>query len=168
MSVWKGTISKVSSTKWGNKTLHSFQIEGTQRWFKTGQNPVPYNEGDQVVFEEKNGKVEFTTAEAIKATQSAPLNVAADATGTSTGVVGATPTISRDQYWARREQRDIETERKRRIAAARHDAARIVCAALAHNHLPHSDNTAKGKRLDLLLGYVNEVTNTLLEGEDEV
>lgn len=165
MSVWKGTISKVSSTKWGDKTLHSFQIEGTQRWFKTGQNPVPYNEGDQVVFEEKNGKVEFTTAEKVKSQ-----STSADSTASTHGSGMSAPAVnglSRDAYWANREKRDIETERKRRIAAARHDAARIVCAALAHDHLPHAANVAKGKRLDLLLGYVNEVTNTLLEAEND-
>lgn len=54
-----------------------------------------------------------------------------------------------------------------KFQAARRDAARIVVAALHTNHLPHSDNTAKGKRLDLLTGYVEKVTQELLRQEDD-
>lgn len=57
----------------------------------------------------------------------------------------------------------------KRIAweAARRDACNVIVAALHTDSLPWNANLAKGKRLDMLRGYIKELTVQFLEDENE-
>lgn len=164
MTKWKGKIVQKANRDWHTATLYSFKIEGESKWFKTGTVDIPFDEGVVVSFEERNGKVDLKTV--VEETGAAP-SESAPKSPTQTVVTAVNgPNDSRENYWQKREERDIAQENSRKIAAARADACTIVAAALAADHLPHAANTQKGKRLDLLLGYVREITNTFLEEEN--
>lgn len=70
--------------------------------------------------------------------------------------------MSRDGYWKERDRYDKEV-RQPMIAyqSARKDAVQIVTAALAADILALGQK--KADKLDLLLGYVDEVTTSLNE-----
>jgi len=140
-----GTVRAVTNRDFNDVKLWSFQMEGSDRYFRTGKNEPSFQEGDTITFEEKNGIV-ITDSIAIGGEPTETVET------TMTEVVKQTdqPSVvgKRIQY-----------------QAARADACNIIVAALAADHLPHSANTAKGKRLDLLLGYVDEVTKTLIAQE---
>ncbi len=54
-----------------------------------------------------------------------------------------------------------------RISNARRDSTRVIVAAMQTDNLPWATNTPKGQKLDLLRGYIQVLTEQLLEDEDE-
>jgi len=142
-----GQVSSVMSRDFQKYKLWSFQLEGSQRYYRTGKHEPGVKEGQWVTFTEKNGQVDPTSV------RDAPA-----------GAVAQSETVPATSASAKPEPVDVG--HRIRVQAARADAARIVCAALANDHLPHPANAAKGKRLDLLLGYVEEVTKELLRQEE--
>ena len=50
--------------------------------------------------------------------------------------------------------------------AARRDACNVIVAALHTDSLPWNKALAKGKRLDMLRGYISELTTQFLEEEN--
>ena len=54
-----------------------------------------------------------------------------------------------------------------RISNARRDSTRVIVAALQTDNLPWATNVPKGQKLDLLRGYIRELTEQFMEDEDE-
>ena len=144
MTTRTGKVKAISSRTFQNIILWSFKLENSDRFYRLGKVEPTFGEGDSITFEEKNGVVSADSVAQIEAS-------AEEAT-----VLRPAPAVSAKP----------DVGERIRYQAARADATRIVCTALHNDHLPHASNIAKGKRLDLLLGYVNEVTKTLLEQED--
>lgn len=149
-----GQVKAVTSRDFQSVKLWSFQLEGSDRYFRTGKVRPEVTEGQWIQFEEKNGIVQ---AETITDAPGGAEAASETAPATNVPEKGETVTASVTDNVGRRIQ----------VQAARHDATRLVVAALEHDQLPHPSNVAKGKRLDLLLGYIDEVTNALLEQEDK-
>lgn len=143
-----GKVTMVSGKDFHGVTLWSFQIEGSRRYWRCGREEPPIKEAQWIEFEESNGNVNVGTI--VVTDQSS------DTASDSSPTVSPTPTSSVGDVGARL-----------RYQAARQDATRIVVAALHTDHLPHSANTAKSKRLGLLEGYIEQVTKTLLEQEEK-
>lgn len=152
MQQYEGILKNKSERDWNGTMLYSFQLEGQNIWFRTGQKSLTLEEGTPIRFKanEQNKQVDLDSMEKLDAP---PASSAASAPTTS----GST---TREDYWTNRERLDS-------VRCARADAARIVCAALEHDHLPHAANVAKGKRLDLLIGYVKELTEELITYEEK-
>lgn len=150
MKTYEGILKNKSARPWNDVVLHSFQLEGQNVWFRTGQKELNLDEGTPIKFQanETNKQVDLDSMEKL---ESAPTP--------QTSATGSTST-TREDYWQNRERLDS-------VRTARADATRIVCAALAHDHLPHASNTPKGKRLDLLVGYVKELTEELVSYEEK-
>ena len=128
-------------------TLHSFQINGDSKWYRCGFNAIPFKEGESIAFI-LNEKGEVDPKSVIAA--AAP---AAPAATTATGGAG------KDNYWAAKEERYQAVDVPRMsFSAAQDRAVRLVSAALAADALSFG-TVAKGKRLDMLLGYVDQVTD---------
>jgi hypothetical protein len=152
-----GQIKSVTNRDFQSVRLWSFQLEGSDRYFRTGKVQPEVSEGQWIKFQEKNGIV---LVETITMTDQP-----------STGQAGLTSTAQSDAMSAPRQGTapaapTVDVGTRIRYQAARRDASNIVIAALHTDHLPHAVNVAKGKRLDLLLQYVEEVTHSLLEQED--
>jgi hypothetical protein len=150
MKTYEGLLKNKSEREWNGTMLYSFQLEGQNIWFRTGQKGITLDEGTPIKFQanETNKQVDLDSMEKL---ESAPTP--------QTSTTGSTST-TREDYWQNRERLDS-------VRTARADASRIVCAALAHDHLPHASNTPKGKRLDLLVGYVKEIAEELISYEEK-
>lgn len=184
----KGRIARVSSKPFKDNrtgediTLYSFQLEGKNQWYRTGQRPIPAGNGQDVQFVADEAKVDMGTFQVTGApqVQSAP-PVAAHAaaaplqpspttssgqTAPSTAAKGYTGNKYDDKelYWANKEARDVEKESRYQTVAeprmalsiATEAAATIVAAAIAKDAISFG-NAAKAKKLGLLSAYVKEV-----------
>jgi hypothetical protein len=156
MQTYEGILKNKSERPWNDVVLHSFQLEGQNIWFRTGQKGLTLDEGTPIRFKANptNKQVDLDSMEKL---ESLPSSTSSSTNTTSR--TGSTST-TREDYWTNRERLDS-------VRTARADATRIVCAALAHDHLPHASNIAKGKRLDLLVGYVKEITEELINYEEK-
>jgi hypothetical protein len=153
---WSGQVSKVSSRDWGSKTIYSWQLEGTNQWFRAETDPK-IEEGQWVEFSgESAQKVDVTTMTAT--TSDAVKSEAKAAASTKTGDV---PPSNSPDYWRWKQMRDLSMEKKFDWRDARHDATRIICAALDNGVL--ALGSSQGKKLGLIKGYVNELTRELIE-----
>lgn len=193
-SIVKGKIARVSA-KPGFKnragedvTLHSFQLEGKNTWYRTGESPIPAGVGQSVQFVADDVKVDVTTFEVIQGTvQRAPVptsastqiatpapNAAAPAqsqgvqgTGVASGYTG-NKYDDRDLYWARKEAKDDAkdarfqaiNEPRMALSVATEAAAAIVCTAIEKDALSFG-NAAKAKKLGLMVDYTKEVALAL-------
>ncbi len=166
-----GQIKSVTSRDFQSVKLWSFQLEGSDRFYRTGKNEPMVTEGEWIKFNEKNGIVLMETLMKVDSGEETKKHVE------HLRSVGAAQTsVEIAQNNGRLVSRDSASETdgptsvgdRIRYQAARRDASNIVIAALHTDHLPHAVNVAKGKRLDLLLQYVEEVTQTLLERESKI
>lgn len=161
MKTWTGTISKKFRRDFQGTGLYSFQLEGQDRWFRTGKEELPHAEGTTVTFTEKNSQVmmdsvvEGGPVEGAEQTTSTK-SIESPAPTSSSPQSTTAPTVGQRMAWE----------------AARRDATRIVATALevegkGLDVLPWAKNTARGKRLDLLVEYVNRVAKQLMEEQPD-
>jgi len=151
-----GQVNSVSDRDFNSIKLWSFQLEGSNRYFRTGKVQPEIEVGQWITFEERNGVVDAETIEQAIAQDGAEASPETEPATSVSESKGETKKMS-----------DPAIGKRMQYQAARRDASNIVIAALHTDHLPHPVNAAKGKRLDLLLQYVEEVTKTLLEREEE-
>ncbi|MHC4647483.1 MAG: hypothetical protein ACYTBJ_18505 [Planctomycetota bacterium] len=167
MKTWTGKISKKFHRDFQGTKLYSFQLEGSDRWFRTGKEELEQAEQQTITFSEKNSQVlldtvvegKGSTASAPTMEETAPVATSGPTTPTSqesstTSYTG--PTVGQRMAWE----------------AARRDATRIVTTALAVEGqglevLPWAKNLAKAKRLDLLVEYINRVAKQLMEEQPD-
>jgi len=164
----KGVVSLVHGNPWddwktGKKiTLYSFKIEGDESWYRTGQEKPGFVKGQSISFEvgAKNN-VDLDTVTILEA----EVKVAPKA---ASGGDKVRPTsVSRDDYWANKEARDLmKDERYQTVDIPRmtfctsQDAAvALVVAALQHDCLPKLKADNKAGRLKTVLAYVDELTD---------
>ena len=142
----EGIVDVVSGKPWNSVVLHSFKLEGDDQWYRMGRISPHFQKGDKIRFSERNSNVLIET---IQGGSGAPQPTAPSASASAAPVVSAGAVGDRIRY-----------------QAARRDAANVVVAALHTDALPWASNVAKAKKLDLLTGYIEQVTKTLLEQED--
>lgn len=135
-TIVKGKIARVSA-KPGFKNragedvvLHSFQLEGKNTWYRTGENPIPAGVGQSVQFVADDVKVDVTTFEVVQgavvtAPSASQVATAQTSAAPTTRATAATPGCAnpytpsmgangytgnkyddRDLYWARKEAKD--------------------------------------------------------------
>ena len=156
---WIGKVTKVSERDWGTKTIYSWQLEGTNQWFRT-EKLEGMSVGDWISFTGENAQ-KITEVEHVE--EAAVKQAVAKAATASNGLSAsseAPPTNSAD-YWRWKQMRDQSMEAQFKWRDARSDATRIICAALDNSVLALGN--AQGKKLGLIKGYVNELTRELLE-----
>lgn len=136
-----GVVASLHERDWNGTMLYSFRLDGVDRYWRLGQVKPDFNKGDTIKFSEKNSNVDPQSV------------VVTDVRG----ILEEAKPVSGTQNVGVRMQ----------YQAARADACRLVVAALHTDHLPHAANVAKGKRLDLLLGYIKQVTEQMLAEEED-
>ena len=169
----QGVVTNVSAKEFEGRngwvTLHSFQLEGDRAYYRTGTRDMGLQNGEYITFtyEQKgrNNNVDFNSLQRgqapagnAPATGASPQRAPAPARGASAG-------NSRDQYWADKEKRDLEKDERYQtvdvprmsFSAAQERAVHLVASALDNDAL--SLGQKKGDKLDLLLDYVDQVTN---------
>jgi len=154
MNEYTGIVSKVNERDWGSKVIYSWQLKGSSMWFRTDAKPN-ITEGSAIVFSgESPNKIDY---DSITGTSVEAVKQAVEVQAKETKNVP--PTTSPD-YWRWKQINDLERQEAFDWRDARADATRIICAALDNDILALGN--VKGKRLDLLIGMVEEVTNSLL------
>lgn len=166
-----GVVSKHDGFVWQNKTLRSINLEGHidgkyPKKYSVGEVDLEaqYPVGTTISFARKAGgnpkywNVDMTT---IKVATSAPTPAPQAPAAAPRAQAPAASAGSKDSYWADKEAYQKEVVEPRiSYTASRGQAITLVCAALAHDAL--ALGAAKGKRLDLLLGMVDQVTDRFL------
>lgn len=168
---FEGIVSEVSATPWKDRdtgddiVLHSFRLEDNNQWFRTGQKDPSLTAGDGIKFVTTRGQnVDADSIEQLDPSKVKKPTPAAASTSTATRT-SPTTSMTRNSYWEEKDRYDKEV-RQPMIAfqSARRDAVDLVTAALAADILTLGQK--KAEKLDLLLGYVDEVTQSLLEKYD--
>jgi hypothetical protein len=145
MKTWTGKVEEISDKDWNKIKLWSFRIEGEDRWFRTQKTPLEVPLGTTITFSERNNQVDLSTVVVQSSNEtSAPTPPPAASTPDAASDVG-----SRIQW-----------------EAARRDACNVIVAALHTDSLPWNKALAKGKRLDMLRGYITELTTQFVEEEN--
>lgn len=163
-----GVVRETFQREWRGRNgdtimLHSFQLDGDNRYYRTGENnPVSANDSISFEYDDK-GNVALDTIETVAnpGPASPPQRTqAATGTGFRKGGGGGfkAKMQAKDDYWERKERREIEVVEPRITwASAQSDAVDLVTAALQHDLLTFG-NAPKGAKLGLLLDYVDQVT----------
>lgn len=167
----KGVISRVDGKDFpsrsgsGSVTLYSFQLEGSNQWFRAGEKPLNVARGDQVEFVADGQKVDRSTLVKVQsvAQSSPPVPSASVGTVTATSLIASARGLSKDEYWANKEARDLAKEERYQavseprmaLSVAVEAASRVIVAALANDGIGFGQ-AAKSKRLGLLSKYVKE------------
>lgn len=153
---FNGVVAKIFSKDMDNKKLYSFALadhRGT--YFNLGQN-LPPQEGQQVSFEAKQGSRPnaFTVdAKSLVVGKDTPVeSYKAPFRQRTDGAVRSAQAMNQDQYWRRREERDVETQKRIEMQACRNAA--IATAAIVFK---------VGTPLDVVGQFIDEVTNHYLE-----
>jgi len=160
----RGQVSRTSSKNWHDDRkgvdimLYSFQLEGGGRWFRTGTTRPQFRQGDSIAFTvDGKGNVDMSSVQQVEtgSVQAPPAGAVASASSSSGG-------NSRNDYWENKDKFYREEEvPKISLSAARSDAVALVSAALAADAISFG-NAAKGKRVDMILGYVDMVRDKFL------
>jgi len=160
MSEWKGKVSKVNERDWGSKKIYSWQLEGTNMWFRCDEDPE-LKVGDCYEFiGDSPNKIIKETISWMAATELKAEALASNATPAGKFV----PPTSSPDYWRWKQMQDLDRQSYFDWRDARADATRIVCAALDNDVL--ALGSAKGKKLDILIGQIKDTTRMLLEKEE--
>jgi len=159
MNEYAGTVTTVTDRKWGDKTLYSFKVKGSDVWFRTEIAAVV--EGETIRF--KGAKpTTITEINTCSEDYVVELNDAAPSTvqGASVSASAAAPPTNSPDYWRWKQMVDLENQDQFLWRDARADATRIICAALDNDVI--ALGAAKGKKLDILVAQIAEVTRTLV------
>ena len=169
-----GTVTTIDSKEFDGRNgpvlLWSFQIDGSRRWFRLGRKRPTFQKGESISFEnDEKGNVDFDSIVAGGA-PAAPLRQsgaprAANNQGGQRAASNSGGGQTRDGYWAEKEARDLQKDKRYQevdvprmsFSAAQDRAVTLVAAALSNDAL--SLGQKKGERLDLLLEYVDQVTD---------
>lgn len=170
-----GTVTTIDSKEFDGRNgpvlLYSFQIDSSRRWFRLGRKKPTFQQGDAISFEnDDKGNVDYNSLVAGGAPAAPPRQGGAPRAANRQGGGRPAPASSgggqtRDGYWAEKEARDLQKDKRYQevdvprmsFSASQERAVALVSAALANDAL--SLGQKKGERLDLLLEYVDQVTD---------
>lgn len=141
--------------------IYSFKVTGDNNWYKTGFKQPSAVKGNNVSFE----AVETQHGWTVEATAIRVLSEAEEPT-----TINKASTMSKDDYWKKREDRDAVVQATIQYQAARNASIAALSAALDAGIL--SLPSAKNKQLDAYLLQIDEVTekyftNINIDKEDE-
>ena len=139
-----GVVHSLHEKDWNGTMLYSFKLEGVERFWRLGQKVPEFKIGDSITFTERNSNVDWGSIKPI-----AKEDVVVVRPGS---MLPPAPDVGK----------------RIQHQAARADATRLVVAALHTDALPWTavQQKNKSKKIDLLLGYIKQVTEQMLEGEE--
>ena len=162
---YKGVVTEVFEREWQDRDtgediiLYSFQIEGEKRYFRTGTRKPDVTAGNAYSFvaDAKTGNVDVKSFKSIAADDVPAPKARAKSSG------GGFKGGARDSYWEDKAKRDVEiTEPRISYSAAQRNATALVTAALEADILSFGQ-AAKGKKLDMLVDFVEQTTLRLAQ-----
>lgn len=165
----KGEVVSVSkkATKNPKFNLYSFKIDGDNKWYSTKFDVPSFKEGDFIQFswvEEKRGEyINYVVSNKEVSIVERPKK---DTSSSSSSAAANGSSNSRETYWATKEERDIIKDKKLQWQGSRSNAVDVVLFAITNGYLEVKGK--KGEQLDLLLGYVEQVTNKFYNDQERI
>jgi hypothetical protein len=163
----QGVVSKVIAKDFNGKLLYSFALKNQQNWFNLGDHAPQFKEGDSVQFDVVTKGTRLHAQNVAPwtgggAEQAPPIQAFA---GRPNGNYTRKPFVAgkseqEKEYWANKDAKQEETQRRIEIQAARNAAIETAALLLSHNlvAVPASiTKKADGK------GYVSALINELLD-----
>lgn len=165
----QGQVATISCKEWydskrgKNINLYSFKLEDDGTWYRTGTIQPTFDRGDSIKFTAQGQNVEKGSIQK----SDAPSGTPAESSGTPPANGSQTVRANKGTDWAAKDKYQKEVVEPRiTFMASRSQAVELVCAAIANDALSFG-STAKGKKLDMMLDYVDQVTDRLfLQGID--
>ena len=152
----KGTVKALGSRDWNGKTLHSFRVDDD--WYGCGEDKPGVDKGDLIEFEPKrlnNGRFVVDVKNINVLRKAASPAVSRGGRGNFGG--GA-----RDEYWQKREERDVITQQIIQLQSSRNSAIALADVLLKNNAVKLPE--AQAKKMDVVVALVKELTG-LFEAE---
>ena len=154
----KGQVKEISQRPWNDVVLYSFSLTNDRTYYNTGSKKPGVKVGDYIEFEPfKNAKGYWNVKPEDIKSMPTPTEVSAPAAVTMTG--RATMGMTKDDYWNRKEARDLENDRQRNIGASRNTAISLVDILLRHETLKLPKTAAE--KADAIYGYVEHYAGKL-------
>jgi hypothetical protein len=165
MAEESGVIEEIRSVDFNSTPLWSFRLGEDLTWYRIGKttpDDAGVTIGSHITFEHRNLQVTVPSIKRIESRSVAP--PAPERT-----VPAATPSARRGSPT---ESTNTDLSRRIQWQAARRDACNIIVAAIkaegydTKGILPWAANVAKAKKLDLLRGYITQLTEQFIEEEN--
>jgi len=156
-----GTVKHVDAKDWKNGIfLYHFTLEGSPVVHNCGTTNPNVQPGETICFKTVNRKVDVKTIERVSEEKAKAL--ASDQSPSSSGPSPATSSPSMSSSPS-----SGDVGRRIQRQEARHDAIRLVCAAMENKLLPYPQSGKNEDKWSRMLDLINETTNDLIEMEDE-
>lgn len=159
----KGYVTYAGSNVFGRKTLYSFRISSEDKFFGTGERNPNLAKNDYIEFDytENNGRynVDVSSIKPVAREESGANKTA------SSGAGSVQRDLTKDEYWRRREERDIEKDDgyatnnlRIQYQSARNAAISVVDVLLRERVLKLADG-AKADNVAVVLGKIHDLTD---------
>ena len=163
----RGVVSATSEKPFGDKVLHSFQLQGDRNYYGTGERRAPVEVGKAYEFEVKTSpsgrlSVDLSTLrpwDAGETQQAVPAQ--------NYRSFGKTPfkggkSEEEKAFWANREAREVKNDRLRELGATRNTALTLIGLMLQNGavKLPAKESAREQTIYDML----NHYTDLLMKG----
>lgn len=147
--MFKGVVQRINSNPWQGKMLHSFTLNSERGFFNLGRIAPSFKEGQTIEFEASPAKRAGNFDVDVKSI----VVIGEDAVKPeSYSMVGAkrTSLLQKDDYWNRKEERDIENQKIIQLQSARNTA--IAYMELANKVAPYESLTELDEAFETLVG----------------
>jgi hypothetical protein len=145
----QGRIQYLNEKPFGNKTLYSFKLFEDETLYMCGDKAIPAKKGDYVTFD----ATQNPKGQTIVNTRTLQVKQAEVQTARTGGFVKDT---GKDDYWNKREARDLDTQKKIEWQASRNSAIAAANVILANGALKMPAKEA-GK-YEAVLALIDELT----------
>lgn len=167
----KGVVGKINVKDNGNWKRYSFALKGQDGWYSGGFDPLPFVEGETIEFQmAKNSKgyeeVDRSTIRKLVGEEAVAAQPVAQVAGSGGGFrkagFGGRPfgkSPEEKDYWAKREARDIQTQKRIEIQSCRNSAIALVEVLLASGvqavKLPAKEAAREGVVVEMVKRYTD-------------
>jgi hypothetical protein len=155
----QGVVSKIHSKDFPNGTAYSFTLSGDRTFYRLGNTPPSFKEGDSVRFETAQ-KGQNTYARNVVlwkedgVTSSKPASeIARSSSGPKTS----------DEFWRNKEQRDVLVQSRIELQSCRNSAIELVRLLLQPGVEAVKLPAAQAKREAILVEMVRKYTSDFLK-----
>lgn len=122
--MYSGVVGRVSEKPWNGKTFYSFTLNGQDGWYNTGMKKPPTT-GTSVSFTANPNAKGYLEVDyhSIKKLED---GAAGPAQGVATVSRSSGNGIGKDDYWSRKEERDLKNDAARELGATRNTAIEVI------------------------------------------
>jgi len=149
----KGTVKALGSKPYGSKTMYSFKVD--EDWYGCGSDDPKVSKGDLIEFDfTENGRWKNVDVKSISVLRHGTEVIKTSSRKMAIG--GA-----RDDYWNRKEERDIITQSVIQLQSSRNSAIALADLILKNNAVKLPE--AQAKRMDVVVALVSDLTSKFEE-----